>query len=138
MYKRERIYKSGQDNLEIVQDFRCKIVFYILGVNYQKLLEMVLFIPPKTFWRVRKLHGFGKKLLGILRDALTQSLLCATLYQPYYCCGLSQHIVVTYQTDDFGPTLVYDHRLSLGALIDLCVHNQSSERRCKCGAYTQS
>ena len=39
---------------------------------------------------------------------------------------------------DLGLTLVYDHRLSLGALIDPCVRNQSSERKCKRGAYTLS
>jgi hypothetical protein len=38
------MYKSGQDNLEIVQDSRCKIVFYILGVDYYGLLEMTFFI----------------------------------------------------------------------------------------------
>ena len=30
----ERIYKSSYDNLEIVYDSWCKIVFYILGVDY--------------------------------------------------------------------------------------------------------
>ena len=28
MYERERIYKSGYDNLEIAYDSWCKIVFY--------------------------------------------------------------------------------------------------------------
>ena len=70
MYKRERIYKSGQDNLEIVQDSRCKIVFYILRVNYWKLLKMALFIPPNNFWRVRKLHDFGKICWGLLEMLL--------------------------------------------------------------------
>ena len=66
MYKREIIYKSDYDNLEIVHDFWCKIVFYILGVNYWKLLEIVLFIPPNNFWWVRKLHGFAKKCWELL------------------------------------------------------------------------
>jgi hypothetical protein len=35
------------------------------------MLEIVLFIPPKNFWRVGKQHDFGKKrLLGTLEDAL--------------------------------------------------------------------
>jgi hypothetical protein len=32
---------------------------------------MVLFIPLSNFWRVGKLYGFGKKLLGTLENALT-------------------------------------------------------------------
>jgi hypothetical protein len=32
---------------------------------------MVLFIRPNTFWRVEKLYGSGKKLLGTLGDALS-------------------------------------------------------------------
>jgi hypothetical protein len=38
MYKRERIYKSDYDNLDIVYDSWCKIAFYILGVSSWKLL----------------------------------------------------------------------------------------------------
>jgi hypothetical protein len=34
IYERERIYKSCYDNLEIVYDSWCKIVFYVLGVYY--------------------------------------------------------------------------------------------------------
>jgi hypothetical protein len=29
-----KLYKSSWDNLEIVYDSLCKIVFYVLGVNY--------------------------------------------------------------------------------------------------------
>jgi len=39
-------------------------------VNYWKLLEIILFIPPNTFWRVGKLYGFGKYFLRTLGDAL--------------------------------------------------------------------
>jgi hypothetical protein len=39
MYKRERKYKSSYHDLEIVQESGCKIVFYILGVVFWKLLE---------------------------------------------------------------------------------------------------
>jgi hypothetical protein len=34
IYEREKIYKSGYDNLEIVHDSWCKIIFCILGVDY--------------------------------------------------------------------------------------------------------
>jgi hypothetical protein len=34
IYEKEIIYKSGYDNLEIIYDFWCKIVFYVLGVDY--------------------------------------------------------------------------------------------------------
>jgi hypothetical protein len=34
-------------------------------------LEIVLFIPPSTFLGVAKLHVFGKKILDILGDSLT-------------------------------------------------------------------
>jgi hypothetical protein len=40
-------------------------------VDYWKFLEIVLFIPPSTFLGVAKLHVFGKKILDILGDALT-------------------------------------------------------------------
>jgi len=32
---------------------------------------MILFIPSNTFWQDGKLHGFGKKNLGTLGDALS-------------------------------------------------------------------
>jgi hypothetical protein len=44
MYKREKIYKSDYDNLEIVYDFWYKTVFYILGVDYWKLSEIPILI----------------------------------------------------------------------------------------------
>jgi hypothetical protein len=31
-----------------------KIIFYILGLNYWKLLEIVLFTPPNTSFGVEK------------------------------------------------------------------------------------
>jgi hypothetical protein len=31
---------------------------------------MVLFVPPDTFWQDEKLHGFEKKFLETLGDAL--------------------------------------------------------------------
>jgi len=61
MYERERIYKSGYDNLEIVYDSWCKIVFYIIRVDYWKLLEMTFFFSPNTVLGVAKLHVFGRK-----------------------------------------------------------------------------
>jgi hypothetical protein len=67
---KERIYKCGYDNLEIVYDSWCKIILYILGVSYWKLLEMTFFIPPNTFLGVAKLHILGKKILGTLGYAL--------------------------------------------------------------------
>ena len=60
-------YKSGLDNLEIVYDSWCKIIIYILGVNYWELVEMVLFIPPNNFCWVEKLHCFRKKFLRTQR-----------------------------------------------------------------------
>jgi len=60
-------YKSGLDNLEIVYDSWCKIIIYILGVNYWELVEMVLFIPPNNFCGVKKLHCFRKKFLRTQR-----------------------------------------------------------------------
>jgi hypothetical protein len=36
------------------------------------------------------------------------------------------------------PHIYYDNRFSLDALVGMCVHNYSSERRGKCGAYTLS
>jgi len=41
-----------------------------LEETYWELLEMALFIPPNSFWRVGKHHGFRKKLLGTIGDAL--------------------------------------------------------------------
>jgi hypothetical protein len=38
----------------------------MLEVSYWKLLEVILFISPNTFWRVGKLHDFGYKFLGTL------------------------------------------------------------------------
>jgi hypothetical protein len=35
MFKRKRKHKSGKDNIRIVYDFWCKIVFYILEVDYK-------------------------------------------------------------------------------------------------------
>jgi hypothetical protein len=35
---------------------------------------MVLFIPSNVFWRVEKLHGFEKKILETLGDALISSV----------------------------------------------------------------
>jgi hypothetical protein len=32
---------------------------------------MILFISSNTFWRVGRLHSFGKKFLGTLGDALS-------------------------------------------------------------------
>jgi hypothetical protein len=42
----------------------------MLEVSYWKLLEVILFISPNTFWRVGKLHDFGYRFLGTLGDAL--------------------------------------------------------------------
>jgi len=35
-----------------------------------KLLKMILFISFNNFWKVGKLNGFGKKLLGTLGKLL--------------------------------------------------------------------
>jgi hypothetical protein len=48
-----------------------RIVFYILGVDYQKLLEMTFFILSNTFLEVLKFRLFRKKILDTLGDALT-------------------------------------------------------------------
>jgi hypothetical protein len=56
----------------------------ILGVDYWKLLEMVLFIPLNTFWRVGKLYGFGKKFLEMLRLGFGQDLGSVTLRDALY------------------------------------------------------
>jgi hypothetical protein len=57
-------------------------------VNYWKLFEIVLFIPPNTFWRVGKLHDFGKKFLGTLGDALTGNVLSQSDMLTWDACGL--------------------------------------------------
>jgi hypothetical protein len=49
MYDRERISKSGYDNLEIVYDSWSKIVFYILGLDYWKLWEVASFFLSVPF-----------------------------------------------------------------------------------------
>ena len=41
-----------------------------LEVEYQKLLEMTVLIPPNIFLEVEKHHGFREKKQGTLRDAL--------------------------------------------------------------------
>jgi hypothetical protein len=38
-----------------------QIVFYILGVDYQKLLEMTFFILSNTFLEVLKFRLLGRK-----------------------------------------------------------------------------
>ena len=42
-----------------------------LEVEYQKLLEMTVFIPPNNFLGVEKHHVFRKKKQGTLGDALS-------------------------------------------------------------------
>jgi hypothetical protein len=44
--------------------------FDFLKVEYLKLLEMTLFIPPNAFLGVVELNAFGIKILGTLGDAL--------------------------------------------------------------------
>jgi hypothetical protein len=39
---------------------------------------MILFIPPKTLWRVERLHGFGKKFYGTLGVLLLRHA-CTTI-----------------------------------------------------------
>jgi hypothetical protein len=46
-------------------------MFNILGVNYWKQLEIVLFVPSNTSSGVGKHHIFWNKLLGTLGDAPT-------------------------------------------------------------------
>ena len=39
VYNRQRKYKSDCSDLEVIRDSWCKIVFYILGARFEKLLE---------------------------------------------------------------------------------------------------
>jgi hypothetical protein len=64
---------------------------------------MVLFISYNNFWRVRKLYGFGKKLLGTLGDTLKR----------YYSLHKKIYISLPEESNNFKSNQIYTKTINI-------------------------
>lgn len=96
IYKRERERESkiGYDDLAIVWDFRCKIVFYILESRFWKLLEETNNYDPNIFS-----HTENSWIYRLLFWELMEMLLVSHLRHP------KKQLLVTTEAPNTSPKI---------------------------------